>query len=71
MAAVVNLAEPVLTDDWVSPRYIAYHYGHCVRLIQKWCKNGTLIDFGFTVYQASNKRWWIKKPAVMTVNNDS
>lgn len=53
---------PVLTLDWKSALFIANHYNRSVQLIRRWCSDGTLIDFGFIVYQDYRKRWWIKLP---------
>jgi len=64
-----NLATPILTSEWVTPQYISFHYGRSRRLVEIWCNDGTLIDFGFSVYQDSSRRWWIKcsQPALSPV----
>ena len=55
----------VLDASWVTPAFIANYYQRSLRHVQRWCENGTLIEFGFKVYQAPNRRWWVKLPASM------
>lgn len=64
-----QLAEPVLTAEWVTTNYISYHYHRSVQRVRTWCVDGTLIDFGFSVYQDHLGRWWIKCPQSVLSSN--
>lgn len=51
-----------LNGNWVSVHYIAHHYHRSIRHVQRWCANGTLIDFGFKIAQDLRGRYWILLP---------
>jgi hypothetical protein len=42
----------------------AEYFGRTERLIQYWCKDGTLLSFGYAVIRERNGRWMIVIPLV-------
>lgn len=45
--------------QWLSVREFAIIYRRSERTIRLWCTDGTIIDFGFSIYQDSKRQWWI------------
>lgn len=46
-------------DQWLTPAEIAAEYNRHERTVQRWCADGTLRAFGFTVVRTGNS-WWIR-----------
>lgn len=57
-----NAAEAV-HFHWRSVAYAAKYYGRVERVIQRWCKNGTLASAKIPVFRDVSGRWWICLPA--------
>ena len=49
-----------LRDQWLTPAEIAAEYGRAEVTVQRWCRDGTLRDFGFLVVRTGNS-WWIRE----------
>lgn len=63
--------DPFLTGNWVGVAYIANHWGRRVTTIRRWCRDGTLVNFGLQLYYQDLRvgpdsrwfgKWWIRIP---------
>jgi hypothetical protein len=48
-----------MNSQWLTPAEIATEYNRTQRTVQRWCKDGTLRDFGFLVIRTGHT-WWIR-----------
>jgi hypothetical protein len=62
-ATVQAIIAPHLNGNWLTPAQIAKAYNRSRFTVYRWCKDSTLIAFGFKVHQDSSRRWWILPPA--------
>lgn len=53
--------------QWRTPAEIAAEYNRTQRTVQRWCKDGTLREFGFLVVRTKHT-WWILPAAASIVS---
>jgi hypothetical protein len=50
-----------LRSQWLTPSEIAADYRRSEQQVRNWCRDGTLVEFGFRIYRTKNG-WWIAYP---------
>lgn len=51
--------------DWVTTNELAERLGKSRSTIERWCRDGTLVDSKFQLYRDLKRRWWIRLPLDM------
>lgn len=54
-------ASAELRNQWLSTAEIAAEYNRTDQQVRSWCRDGTLVAFGFRVYRVG-RSWWINDP---------
>ena len=52
---------------WLTPTEFAPLVHRSYYTVIAWIKDGTLLDFGYQVYQDPKKRWLIKAPKTLLI----
>ena len=50
-----------LSSQWLTPAEIAAQYNRSEQRVREWCRDGTLLAFGFRIHRTRNG-WWIAYP---------
>lgn len=50
-----------LRNQWFTPVEIAADYHRSTQRVREWCRDGTLLAFGFRIHRTRNG-WWIAYP---------
>jgi hypothetical protein len=50
-----------LRNQWLTSTEIATEYNRTEQQVRSWCRDGTLVAFGFRVCRIGNA-WWINNP---------
>lgn len=58
------VTNPDATIKWLNVKEFAVLYRRSERTIRLWCNDGTLVEFGFSVYQDPGLRWWIASSTI-------
>jgi hypothetical protein len=55
---------PWITDpgDWVNTKEFAIRWNRSESTVRMWCRDGTAVEFGLTIYRDPKGRWWLKVP---------
>lgn len=57
----MTVLPPYMTDpSWVTVAEAATRLQRSVRTIERWCRDGTLIEFGFPIFKDGKGRWWVR-----------
>lgn len=60
--SVMHTTPPWISNPsvkYLTVKEFAHIYRRSERTIRLWCLDGTLIDFGFSLYQDLGGKWWI------------
>lgn len=59
------MAPPIdeLKDHWLTPAELASVLSRPKRTVRRWCLDGTLVEFGFSLRQDRSRKWWIRMNA--------
>lgn len=49
-------------ERWLRPSQFKLIVARSITTVKNWCSDGTLIEFGYSVYQDPMGQWFIKTP---------